>query len=160
MLLTVAAVGRLRDGAESALVERYAKMATSIGRSHALGPLTVQDILESRSQVVDLRRDDEGGRLIKVAGDADLLVLLDEAGSALTSRQFAERLRRWRDDGVKRAGFLIGGPDGHGEAAREAARLSLSLSPMTLPHGLARVILAEQIYRALTIIAGHPYHRA
>ena len=87
------------------------------------------------------------------------IVSLDERGKALTSAAFADLLRRQSDDGCKSMAFLIGGPDGHGPAVAAAARLSLSLSAMTLPHGLARVVLAEQLYRASTILAGHPYHR-
>jgi 23S rRNA (pseudouridine1915-N3)-methyltransferase len=88
------------------------------------------------------------------------MVALDEQGRSMSSDRFAQWLREARDGGAKTAGFMIGGPDGHGEEALGAARLKMSLGPMTLPHGLARIVLAEQLYRAVTILAGHPYHRA
>ena len=77
----------------------------------------------------------------------------------LTSTAFADLLKRHRDDGCKELAFLMGGPDGHGPAIAQAAQVRLSLSAMTLPHGLARAVLAEQLYRASTLLSGHPYHR-
>ena len=85
---------------------------------------------------------------------------LDERGEALDSVGFAERLKRWRDAGVRDVAFLIGGADGHGAAVRARAEMLLSLGPMTWPHLMVRGMLAEQLYRASTILAGHPYHRA
>jgi 23S rRNA (pseudouridine1915-N3)-methyltransferase len=87
-------------------------------------------------------------------------VLLDERGRQLTSEQFAELLGRWRDEGVREARFLIGAADGHGEAARDQADLLLGLGAMTWPHLLARAMLAEQLWRAVSILSGHPYHRS
>jgi 23S rRNA (pseudouridine1915-N3)-methyltransferase len=103
--------------------------------------------------------DEEARRLLEVAAGARI-VMLDARGKGQTSEAFAAELRRARDGGVEAIAFLIGGADGHGEAVRAAASQTLSLGAMTLPHGLARVVLAEQLYRAATIIAGHPYHRA
>ena len=85
---------------------------------------------------------------------------LDERGKALTSPAFAQLLGKIRDDGAGTLAILIGGPDGLAPAVREAAHIKLSFGAMTLPHGLARIVLAEQLYRAATILAGHPYHRA
>ncbi len=87
-------------------------------------------------------------------------VLLDERGQAQTSEQFAALLGRWRDDGVREARFVIGAADGHGAAARESADLLLGFGTMTWPHLLARAMLAEQLWRATSILAGHPYHRS
>ena len=87
-------------------------------------------------------------------------VLLDERGRNLTSEEFAALLSRWRDDGVREARFLIGAADGHGDAARGEADLLISFGSMTWPHMLARAMLAEQLWRATSIIAGHPYHRS
>jgi 23S rRNA (pseudouridine1915-N3)-methyltransferase len=103
---------------------------------------------------------DEAHRLLAKSDGAGLRIVLDERGKGHTSAQFAKMLGEARDAGHRGAAVLIGGPDGHGPAARDAADLLLSLGPMTLPHGLARVILAEQVYRAITILSGHPYHRA
>ena len=89
------------------------------------------------------------------------LVVLAESGLTLTSDAFAARLSRWRDQGTREAGFLIGGPDGLGrEAAHDRADLVLAFGAMTWPHQLVRIMLAEQLYRAVTILTGHPYHRA
>jgi 23S rRNA (pseudouridine1915-N3)-methyltransferase len=96
---------------------------------------------------------------MKAAAAAEVRVVLDATGRALSSEAFARFLAESRDGGAKEMAFLIGGPDGHGPAVLDAATLKLSLGPMTLPHGLARIVLAEQLYRASTILAGHPYHR-
>ena len=88
-----------------------------------------------------------------------LVVCLDETGKGLSSTALTDWIRLRRDQGVASIAFLIGGPDGHGAAVRERADLTLSLGAMTWPHGLARVLLLEQLYRAATILAGHPYHR-
>jgi 23S rRNA (pseudouridine1915-N3)-methyltransferase len=98
--------------------------------------------------------------LLKATDGALFRVALDGKGRALASTEFAALLARHSDNGIKTAAFLIGGPDGHGSAALSAAHLKLSLGAFTLPHGLARVVLAEQLYRAATIRAGHPYHRS
>ncbi len=159
MRLLLAAVGRLKD-AERDLYERYATRLEQAGRRLALGPLTLAETAESKAQDAARRRADEASSLLKAARGADLIVALDGRGKSMTSEAFARYLAQKRDGGVAAAAFLIGGPDGHGEAVGEAAALTLSLGPMTLPHGLARIVLVEQLYRAATILAGHPYHRA
>jgi len=159
MRILVAAIGRLK-AEEKALFERYADRLNQAGRGVALGPLALHEIAESRAANAGLRMAEEAERLLKLASVADVRVALDERGKSLTSDTFAAELRRHRDGGARTLAFLIGGADGHGEAIRAAAQLTLSLGPMTLPHGLARVVLAEQLYRASTILAGHPYHRA
>jgi 23S rRNA (pseudouridine1915-N3)-methyltransferase len=159
MRLIVAAVGRLKD-AERELCERYAKRFDAAGRSLGLGPLTISELSESRAAGADARKADEAARLMKAAGAADVRVILDEGGKALSSDAFAKWIAQRRDAGSKGMAFLIGGPDGHGAAALEGAALKLSLGAMTLPHGMARAVLIEQLYRAATILSGHPYHRA
>lgn len=160
MRIVIAAVGRLKDGPERTLFARYADRIDNAGKGVALGPLEHVEINEARHASADSRRTDEGQRLAAKTAAAGCIAVLDEGGKAMTSAAFAAWLQTLRDDGLASVAFLIGGPDGHGAAAREQARLTLSLGPMTLPHGLARVVLAEQIYRAQTILAGHPYHRA
>lgn len=160
MRLTLAAVGRLKDGAERELYARYAERFDAQGRAVSLGPLKLVELPESRAQTPDLRKTDEAERLLKACGDAEIRVVLHERGKALTSDAFAQWLAARRDAGTKSLALMIGGPDGHGAAALNGAALQLSLGPMTLPHGLARVVLVEQLYRATTILAGHPYHRA
>jgi 23S rRNA (pseudouridine1915-N3)-methyltransferase len=159
MRLVIAAVGRLKDGPERGLLDRYAKRLGQSGRALGLAPVDFLEIPEGRAGTAPLRQADETARLLKLTATCDVLVVMDETGRSLTSRSFAGLVGKQRDSGTQSLGFLIGGPDGHGEAAIGKAALKLSLSPLTLPHGLARIILAEQLYRATTILAGHPYHR-
>ncbi len=160
MRLAILAVGRLKDGPERTLYLTYAKRLDEAGRALALGPLTLAELPEGRAQTAPQRREDEAHRLLERAHDASVTVALDGGGKALSSEAFARWLGAQRDDGARGAAFLIGGPDGHGAEVLKTAQLKLSLGPMTLPHGLARIVLAEQLYRATTILAGHPYHRA
>ena len=159
MRLQIAAIGRLKEGPERRLLARYASLLDGLGRGSGLGPLTITELPEARGADVAKRTADEAARLIKAASSSDVIVLLDERGRAMTSLALAQSMREDRDGGVKSISFLIGGADGHGEEARAASQRQLSLSSLTLPHGLARILLAEQLYRAVSIIAGHPYHR-
>jgi 23S rRNA (pseudouridine1915-N3)-methyltransferase len=160
MRVHLVAIGRLKAGPERDLYDLYCGRIGSIGRRLAIGPLTLTEIAEGRAATADLRKADEADRLLKAAKGTDIKIALDARGKAMTSSTFAQWLVTSRDAGAGGLAFLMGGPDGHGPAALEAATLTLSLGPMTLPHGLARIVLAEQLYRASTIIAGHPYHRA
>ena len=159
MRLIVAAVGRLKD-AERDLCERYAKRFDAGGRALGLGPLSISELSESRAASPESRKADEAARLLKAAATATTRVVLDETGKAMTTEAFAKWLAQTRDGGCKGLAFLIGGPDGHGPEAVQGAALKLSLGAMTLPHGIARAVLIEQLYRATTILSGHPYHRA
>jgi 23S rRNA (pseudouridine1915-N3)-methyltransferase len=159
MRLVIAAVGRLKDGPERALFERYWERLEASGRPLALGPLQLFEIRESRASGRAARVADEAERLLAKLSDVDVKIVLDEHGKSQSTAAFAAFLRSSRDAGTGSIAFLIGGPDGHGPAALSAANMSMSLGPMTLPHGLARIVLVEQLYRAATILAGHPYHR-
>lgn len=159
MRLVIAAVGKLKDGPERDLLDRYAKRLVQSGRALALSPFDMFETPEGRGGSVDVRREDEAGRLLKLVTGIDRVIVLDEAGSAMTSPSFAMMLGRHRDAGCSGVAFLIGGPDGHGLAAKTKATATLSLGSMTLPHGMARIVLVEQLYRAATILSGHPYHR-
>jgi 23S rRNA (pseudouridine1915-N3)-methyltransferase len=155
--LSIICIGRLKDDAERVLVDRYAKRLTS---GKGLGPLTEKELIEGRASSSADRRSDEATRLLKAAENCDLIVALDERGTSLSSLDFAQWLGKRRDTGTRHAAFLIGGPDGHGDAIATVAQLMVSIGPFTLTHGLARAVLAEQLYRASTILQGHPYHRA
>jgi len=160
MRLVIAAIGRLKDEGERALIARYLKRVGS-GRAVGLSPITIEELSESRATETNARQADEAARLLHVTADCDLRIVLDERGRQMSSTDFAQYLAARRDDGVKAAALLIGGPDGHpAKLMGKATHMSLSLGPMTLPHGLARVVLVEQVYRAITILSGHPYHRA
>jgi len=159
MRLIVAAVGRLKDGPERALFERYRDRFEASGKRLGFAPVTWHGLPESRAAEPGKRALEEGHALMKLARDADFLVVLDERGKALSSEAFARMLAKARDDGARTMAILLGGADGLSPAVLDAAQLKLSLGAITLPHGLARIILAEQLYRAATILAGHPYHR-
>ena len=159
MRVSIAAVGRLKDGPDRELLDRYIKRLTQSGRAQSLAPIEVHEIPEGRGDTAALRQADEASRLLKQVSGVEFLIALDETGRSHTSRTFAELLGKLRDQGTQSIAFLIGGPDGHGDELRRAAAIKLSLGSMTLPHGLARIVLAEQLYRTTTILAGHPYHR-
>lgn len=160
MRIAISAIGKLKDAEERAIVERYAHRLTGAGKPLGLGPIDIREYPESRAPDVAERKHDEATRLLRDIGSGDAAVVLEPTGKSLTSEAFAAFLRTTRDGGAKSCVFLIGGPDGHGDAVLNAASLKLSLGALTLPHGLARVVLAEQLYRAATILSGHPYHRA
>jgi 23S rRNA (pseudouridine1915-N3)-methyltransferase len=160
MHLIIAAAGKLKDGPDRELYARYAERLGPVGRVAALGPLKLVEIPESRAGTPALRKADEAERLMKAAAGAEQIVALDETGKSMSSALFAGWLSRTRDFGCKGLAFVIGGADGLSPDVSAKAVLKLSLGAMTLPHGLARIVLAEQLYRAATILSGHPYHRA
>ena len=159
MRITIIGVGRLKDDAERRLVDRYLERLKG-ARNIGLGPFAEKELPEARQPAASERQSFEAQRLLKLAEGADSVIALDELGKSLTSDDFAKWIGAERDRGAKHMAFLLGGPDGHGAQVLAAATLRLSLGAMTLPHGLARALLAEQIYRASTILAGHPYHRS
>lgn len=160
MRLVIAAIGRLKEEGERALIARYMKRVAS-GRVVGLSPVSIEELAESRASETNARQADEAARLLHVTADCDLRIVLDERGRMMSSAEFAQYLGARRDEGVKAAALLIGGPDGHpAKLTGKGTLMTLSLGPMTLTHGLARVVLIEQVYRAITILSGHPYHRA
>jgi len=160
MRLVIAAVGRLKDEGERALIARYMKRVSS-GRAIGISPVSIEELPEGRAADANARQADEAARLLHLTADCDYRIVLDEGGRQLSSTAFAQHLGARRDAGVKSMAMLIGGPDGHpASLTGKGAQMTLSLGPMTLPHGLARVVLVEQVYRAITILSGHPYHRA
>jgi len=160
MRIMVVAVGKLKDAEERAISDRYVKRFNGAGRSMGLGPIEIRELTEGRAASADERKRDEAARLMKDVADDAFVVSLDPAGRSISSEAFAAMLGEKRDSAVKTCAFLIGGPDGHGEQAFKPPTMKLSLGSLTLPHGLARVVLLEQLYRAATILSGHPYHRA
>jgi 23S rRNA (pseudouridine1915-N3)-methyltransferase len=147
-------VGRLRGGPEAELVADYAARLGKVGRAVALGPLEVSEVDAKGGGPAA-----EGALLRRPVADGTVVVALDERGRAMRSSDLASRLAAWRDEGRAEAAFLIGGADGLDPALRDGADLALSLGPMVWPHRLARAMLAEQLYRAASILAGTPYHR-
>jgi 23S rRNA (pseudouridine1915-N3)-methyltransferase len=158
MRIMIAAVGRLKAGPDRALVDRYVDRASQAGRSLGL-TLSVREFVESRAARPEERMAQEATTLLTALPDGAVLVALDERGETPGSTAFARRLGDWRDQGARDLVFAIGGPDGHGDAIRKRADLKLAFGAMTWPHQIVRMLLAEQVYRAMTILSGHPYHR-
>ncbi len=156
MRLRICAVGRQRDGPEADLVTDYLRRVARIGPGRGLGPAELQEVEARRGGGVAA----EARLLERAIPQGAAVCALDERGRALSSPEFASLLARWRDDGRPAAAFLIGGADGLDPALCGRADSVLSLGPMVWPHMLVRVMLAEQIYRAASILAGTPYHRA
>ena len=160
MGLVIAAIGKLKQGPERELFAHYLGRAEAAGRKLHLSPLSVIEVAESKAATAPARNKAEGEALLAKVPASHRLICLDPGGEALSSEAFARLLAKFRDEGTDGVAFVVGGADGLGkDVLTKAARL-VSLGPMTLPHGLARIVLAEQIYRAATILAGHPYHRA
>lgn len=160
MRITIAAIGRMKRGPELALVDDYVTRGRALGRQAGVTGIEVRDCPESSAATPELRRAEEAGRLTAGVPPEAVLIALDEHGKPLTSKDFASRLGRLASEGRSETAFLIGGPDGLDSGLVKRAGLMLALGPMTWPHRLARVMLAEQIYRAVTILVNHPYHRA
>lgn len=152
MKLTIAAIGRAGRGPERDLYEHYA------GRIR--WPLALRELEEKKKLGPAEMMRREGELLLAAVPAGATLVALDRRGQVLDSQAFADRLARWRDTSVGDVAFLVGGAEGHAEPLLKKAALVLSFGAMTWPHMLARAMLAEQIYRAQQMLAGHPYHRA
>lgn len=159
MKLTLICVGRLKEEAERQIVARYLERFQVMGAPLGFGPLSVIELLEARDSAATKRKTTEAAEIRKKIGNGAYIIALDERGRTLNSPEFAQKLATARDDGARTVEFVIGGPDGLDPDFTREAQLMLSLGRLTLPHGLARVVLVEQIYRAATILAGHPYHR-
>ena len=160
MRLLVAAVGRLKQGPERDLFGHYVTRAETAGRKLRLTPLTVVEVPESRGPTPAARMAAEGMVMLGKVPVSHKLIGLDREGEQLSSAEFAKLIGEFRDHGAIGLAFLVGGAEGLAPEALDRVDRRLSLGPMTLPHGLARIVLAEQIYRGMTILAGHPYHRA
>jgi 23S rRNA (pseudouridine1915-N3)-methyltransferase len=160
MRLWVIAIGHTKGASEGALVDDFIGRAQKMGRGMGFTAVTVEELPVSRARETAARMKDEGERLAARVPDGAHLVMLDARGKGMTSEEFADFLGVLRDAGTRDLAFVIGGPDGLGQLPGKKSGRSLAFGPQTWPHLLARVLLSEQIYRALTILAGHPYHRA
>jgi len=156
MQVHICAVGRLRDGPEHNLITDYLQRFDRAGKALGLGPVNITEVEDKKRGGMPA----EAILLSKAAPPRSLLCALDERGTALTSPDFANLLSDWRDQGQSSVTFMIGGADGLDSQLRAKADTSISFGPMVWPHMLARVMLAEQLYRAASILSGHPYHRA
>lgn len=159
MRVLVLAVGRMKKGAEAEIADRYLKRAVQAGRAVGIRNIEIVEIRESRAQDAERRKLEESIAIANLIADDAAVVLLDERGEGIGSAAFADQIGRWRDGGQAVAAFVIGGADGLAETLRDRARLTLSFGQATWPHQLVRIMLLEQLYRAVTILSGHPYHR-
>jgi 23S rRNA (pseudouridine1915-N3)-methyltransferase len=160
MRIMIAAVGRLKAGPERELAERYLKRAAPAGRAVGLSGFEIIEIRESRADNAERRKLEESIAIANVIPDRAAIVLLDERGENLSSTAFASHLQTWRAENKPAVAFVIGGADGLAPAIRDKSDLTIGFGAATWPHQLARVMLLEQVYRAITILSGHPYHRA
>jgi len=160
MRVLVLAIGRLKQGAEAELCERYRKRVTQAGRNIGLREFEIIEIRESRAPDAEKRKLEESIAIANVIPDGSVVVLLDETGDSLSSANIAELLKIERDAGRVALVFVIGGPDGLAQSLRGKGARKLAFGTATWPHQLVRIMLLEQIYRAVTILSGHPYHRA
>ncbi|MGO3929031.1 23S rRNA (pseudouridine(1915)-N(3))-methyltransferase RlmH [Rhodopseudomonas pseudopalustris] len=160
MRLSVIAIGRLKQGPERELADRYYQRFDEIGRKLGFRGLELHEIAESRARDAATRMTEEAAAIGALVPERAALVAMDERGDSLDSVSFARKLAGWRDQSVPQTVFVIGGADGLSPELRRRAKLLVSFGAATWPHQMVRVMLLEQIYRAATILSGHPYHRA
>lgn len=159
MRITLFAVGRLKAGPEKDLASRYLDRFAKAGPAIGLELAKLVEVQESRASNPETRKREEAAALEKALPEGAALILLDERGKALDSPAFSEVIGRYRDNGKRDMMLAIGGADGLDPDLRARADLVLNLGTMTWPHQLVRILIAEQLYRAVTILSGHPYHR-
>ena len=160
MKLRIAAIGKLKTGPEKLLAEDYAGRIAAMGKKAAVTEIKIGDWAESQKPDAAQRMSEEETQLWSAVPQGAYVIVLDERGKSHSSEAFAAHLTKLRDRGVADIVFLLGGPDGHAPTTRQKANELLALGPMTWPHRLARIMLLEQIYRTVTIMLNHPYHRA
>jgi 23S rRNA (pseudouridine1915-N3)-methyltransferase len=160
MRVIVIGVGRLKQGPERELAERYRERFDDAGRRLGFRGIDIHEIPESRARDTATRIAEEAAAIADAIPDKSVLVTLDERGQNIDSAAFAGHLGRWRDESAANAVFVIGGADGLSPELQRKAKLRVAFGAATWPHQIVRVLLLEQLYRAATILAGHPYHRA
>lgn len=159
MKLAVIAIGRMKAGPERELAERYQSRAAESGRAIGIRGLDTHELSESRARDAATRMNEEAAAIAPLLPERGRLIVLDERGKNIASADLATFLGRERDAGAPATTFIIGGADGVAPELRAKADLVLAFGAATWPHQFARVMLYEQIYRAITILSGHPYHR-
>ena len=160
MRIVLAVVGRLKQGPERELAERYRKRAADAGRAAGLGTFDIVEIKESRAGDAARRMLEESIAIANVIPERAVTVILDERGESMNSASFAGRLQGWRAQDAPAVAFVIGAADGLAPGLRDKADLAIAFGAATWPHQLVRIMLLEQLYRAVTILTGHPYHRS
>lgn len=160
MDVELVAVGRLKAGPERDLCGRYLERAEKSGARLGLRGFAVKEVAESRAARGEDRIAEEQRALERKIGEGARIVCLDRSGELISSEELAETLRADAEAALPLTSFVIGGPDGLSPDLLKAADRCISFGRATFPHQLARVLLAEQLYRAMSILSGHPYHRA
>ena len=160
MRLHISAIGKLKTGPEKMLANDYAGRIEVFGRKAGVTALKISEFAESQNPNVKTRMEEEAKTLWATVPPSAITFVLDERGKSHSSEDFANLIRKHADQGANDLAFLIGGPDGHDASTRTKANHLIALGVMTWPHRLARIMLLEQIYRSLTIILNHPYHRS
>jgi 23S rRNA (pseudouridine1915-N3)-methyltransferase len=159
MRILIAAVGRMKQGPERELAERFRKRASATGRSVGMGDIDIVEVRESRADNVERRMLEESIAIANIIPEGAITVLLDERGENLSSAAFAGHLQGWRTEDRPAVVFIIGAADGLAAGLRDKAKLAIAFGAATWPHQFVRIMLLEQLYRAVTILSGHPYHR-
>lgn len=159
MRLIIAAVGRMKSGPERELVARYVDRVEKAGRAVGITSVDVIEIVESRAAGSGQRKEDEADALLARLPSPCGVLAFDERGKSPSSKEFAEKIRNRLDDGTGDLALIIGGPDGLSPELRDRADSVISFGALTMPHQIVRILVAEQVYRAVTILTGHPYHR-
>jgi 23S rRNA (pseudouridine1915-N3)-methyltransferase len=160
MRIALICVGRLKAGPERELFDRYFKRLSEGARGVGIAGVDLREIDESRARRPDDRREEEGAAILAAAPPASMLVALDERGQSPNSAEWAAHIVQARDAARPVYAVVVGGPDGLSDSLRERADRVIGFGAMTWPHQLVRAMASEQLYRAMTILAGHPYHRA
>ena len=159
MRLIVAAIGRLKKGPEQDLVSRYADRLKKSGKAVGISTVEAIEIVESRAPDSATRKREEAQALLARLPPDTPLLLFDERGKSPSSRKFASSLEQHLENGTRSLAFVIGGPDGLDPGLRDQANQIISFGALTMPHQLVRILAFEQIYRSVTILTNHPYHR-
>jgi len=159
MQLVIAAIGRMKNGPERELVQRYRERCNSSGKTVGISKCEIIEIAESREQTAILRKKDEARILAAKIPSNSTIICFDERGKTPDSRAFATHLQTKLDNGIQHCVMIIGGPDGLCESWKDQADLIVSFGKLTMPHQIVRMLVAEQCYRAISILSGHPYHR-
>jgi len=159
MRIAIAAVGKLRNGPQAGLVDDYKSRIQGTGRGIGFSDFVINEVEAPKGLTGKKRQEKEGKLLLSTIAPASRRIVLDERGKNFKSSAFANKLAQWRDESMGATTFLIGGADGHDPSIVNNADVTMSFGTATWPHMLVRVMLCEQIYRAMTILANHPYHR-
>lgn len=159
MRLTIIAIGKLKQGPERELAQRYHARFEETGRKLGFRGLALHELPESRARDAATRIAEEAAAIAALIPDRAALIAMDERGDNIDSAKLATTLGRWRDESMPETIFMIGGADGLSPELRRKATMRLAFGAATWPHQMVRVMLLEQVYRAATILAGHPYHR-